>query len=141
MKNKYVERLVREWNQHGKIVVGVDFDSTLFPWHTIDNQEDMDRVLKVLKDCQLVGIYLVVNTCSVPERHEEILNHCKELGLHVEGINSNPIKLPYGNHGKVYANIFIDDRAGLNEALDILEEAMYMQRTYLQSQKHFDEIG
>ena len=32
--------------------------------------------------------------------------------------------LPYGNNGKIYANIYLDDRAGLEEALIILEKAL-----------------
>lgn len=38
---KYVDRLYAEWTQHGKIVLSVDYDSTLFPYHTIDNQDDI----------------------------------------------------------------------------------------------------
>jgi hypothetical protein len=45
--------------------------------------------------------------------------------LVIDSINENPINLPYGHHGKIYANIYLDDRAGLNEALNILEFAMY----------------
>jgi hypothetical protein len=48
--------------------------------------------------------------------------------LEIDGINKTPIDLPYGNDKKIYANVFIDDRAGLNEALNILEMAMYRVR-------------
>jgi hypothetical protein len=48
--------------------------------------------------------------------------------LEIDGINTTPIDLPYGNNKKIYANIFIDDRAGLNESLNILEMAMYRIR-------------
>ena len=53
-----------------------------------------------------------------------ILEYCKEIGINVNSINTNPIKLDFGNNGKVYANIYLDDRAGLLQALDILEETM-----------------
>ncbi len=46
---KYTERLYREWIEHGKIVIAVDYDSTIFPWHTIDNQEDMKRVIELVQ--------------------------------------------------------------------------------------------
>ena len=48
---KYIDRLVNEWQSHGKIIIGVDFDSTISPYHTLDNQEDIDRTIKLLKDC------------------------------------------------------------------------------------------
>ena len=126
--NKYTERLFNEWQQHGKPVIAVDYDSTIFPWHTINNKEDIERTVKLLQMAANTGAYIIINTCSAPERHLEIQQHCESLRIPINGINSNPIDLPYGKHGKVYANIYLDDRAGLNEALDILEEAMYKIR-------------
>ncbi len=123
--NKYVKRLSREWLEHNKIVIAVDYDSTIFPWHTIDNQEDMSKVIETLKKAYSLGAFIVLNTCSVPERYDEMKEYCSSIGLSIDGINTNPIDLPFGNHGKVYANIYIDDRAGLNEALDILNTTMY----------------
>ncbi len=126
--NKYTERLYNEWKQHDKIVIAVDYDSTIYPWHTIDNKEDIERVIKLLQVAVNTGAYIVINTCSDPSRHEEIQKHCESLKIPINGINSNPIDLPYGKHGKVYANIYLDDRAGLLESLDILETAMYKIR-------------
>ena len=126
--NKYEERLFKEWQQHGKAVIAVDFDSTIYPWHTIDNKEDMDRVISLLQVASNTGAFIVINTCSVPERYEEIQKHCEKLRIPIDGINTNPIDLPYGKHGKVYANIYLDDRAGLTEALNILENVMYKIR-------------
>lgn len=126
--NKYTERLYKEWSQHGKIVIAVDYDSTIYPWHTIDNKEDIARVISILQVAVNTGAYIVINTCSHPDRHEEIQKHCESLKISINGINTNPIDLPYGKHGKIYANIYLDDRAGLNEALNMLEEAMYKIR-------------
>ena len=126
--NKYTERLYKEWKQHDKIVIAADYDSTIYPWHTIDNKEDMDRVVRRLQVAHNTGAYIVIFTCSDPSRYEEIQKHCDSLNIPINGINTNPIDLPYGKHGKVYANIYLDDRAGLNEALNMLEEAMYKIR-------------
>lgn len=126
--NKYIERLYNEWKQHSKIVIAVDYDSTIYPWHTIDNKEDIERVVKLLQVAVNTGAYIVINTCSSPDRHEEIQKHCESLYIPINGINNNPIDLPYGKHGKVYANIYLDDRAGLLESLNILETAMYKIR-------------
>lgn len=126
--NKYVERLYKEWQQHGKIVIAVDFDSTIYPWPTIKNEEDMERVINLLQVAHNTGAYIVVFTCSDSSRYEEIQKHCESLKIPINGINVNPIDLPYGKNGKVYANIYLDDRAGLIEALNTLEEAMYKIR-------------
>lgn len=124
----YLDRLEKEWREHGKIVIAVDYDSTIFPYHTIDNDNDIERVIKTLKIAKETGAYIAIFTCSSPDRHDEIRDYCKTKGLDIDSINENPIHLPYGHHGKIYANIYLDDRAGLNEALNILEFAMYKIR-------------
>lgn len=127
---KYLERLVAEWATHGKIIIGVDFDSTISPYHTLDNPDDVKRAIKVLSDCQAVGCYTVIHTACNPDRHKDILEYCEKVGLKVDTINKTPFAMEYGKEGsKPYCNIFIDDRAALPASLDILEEAMYKQRS------------
>lgn len=126
--NKYKERLFKEWKTYGKIIISVDYDSTISPWPSIDNQEDIKRVIEILQIAHNTGAYIVINTCSKPDRYEAIQKHCDELKIPIDSINQNPMELPYGNHGKIYANIYLDDRGGLLEALDILETAMYKIR-------------
>lgn len=139
---KYIDRLVNEWQTHGKVIIGVDFDSTISPYHTLDNQEDIDRTIRLLKDCQLVGCYTVIHTACNEDRHEDIMAYCSKIGIHVDSINQTPIQLPYGKKGsKPYCNHFLDDRAALPAALDILEEAMILTRAYKYSQINRDEIG
>ena len=124
----YLDRLEKEWREHGKIVIAVDYDSTIFPYHTIDNTKDIEKVIDVLKIAKETGAYIAIFTCSAPDRHDEIREYCKTKGLSIDSINENPIHLPYGHYGKIYANIYLDDRAGLNEALNTLQFAMYKIR-------------
>lgn len=126
--NKYTERLVKEWEAYGKILIAVDYDSTISVWPTIDNTEDIKRTIQLLQVAYETGAHISINTCSKPDRHAEIQKHCEGLKIPIRGINVNSVDLPYGNHGKIYANIYLDDRAGLREALDILEEATYIIR-------------
>jgi len=120
---KYIYRLVSEWRMHGKIIVGVDFDSTISPYPSIDNSDDIMRCIKLLKRVQSVGAYLVVFTCCDSGRYEDILGFCKINGLEIDAINRNPVPLPFGNDSKPYCNIYLDDRSGFVEAMDILEQA------------------
>lgn len=126
--NKYTERLIREWRQHGKVIIAVDYDSTISYWPTIDNQDDIKRVINILQIAYQTGAYIVVFTACNPDRYVNIQEHCEEIKLPISGINTTPIDLPYGNQNKIYANVFLDDRAGLQEALNILETAMYVVR-------------
>lgn len=122
----YLERLEEEWTQYGKIIIACDFDDTISPWKL--KGFDPKRVIEVLKVAKQTGAYITIFTACNEERYEEIRKYCSDKGLEIDSINKTPIDLPYGKNGKVYANVFIDDRAGLNEALNILEFAMYRIR-------------
>ena len=122
----YLERLEQEWKQHGKIIIACDYDDTISPWKM--KGFDPKRVIEVLKVAKQTGAYIVIFTSCNEERYQEIEEYCNSQGLEIDAINKTPINLPYGNNSKIYANIFIDDRAGLNEALNILEFAMYRVR-------------
>ena len=123
---KYVDRLESEWEEHGKIIIGLDFDDTISPWKIEDF--DYDSVIRTIKMAKETGAYVVIFTASKVERYPEIIEFCKSKDIEIDGINETPIELVYGNLGKMFANIYIDDRAGLHEALEILTLAMYRIR-------------
>ncbi len=129
-KDKYVDRLYQEWKQHGKIICAVDFDDTISPWKykSKEDLEQFQKIIDLLVIAKQTGAYIVIFTACAPDRHEEIQAYCEKIKLPIDGINVNPIALPYGNNGKIYANIFLDDRAGLKDALETLEAAMYRVR-------------
>lgn len=135
--NKYVERLFNEWKQYGKIIIAIDFDDTISPWKmtTEEDKKKYEKILKLLKDCKYTGAYLSIWSACTPDRYQSITDYCNQYGIVPDSINRNPIELPYGNHVKMYANIFLDDRAGLDEAIDTLTQALYKYRGYLQEQK------
>ena len=122
----YLNRLMEEWRQHGKIIIACDFDDTISPWRFHDF--DYDKVIGILKEAKNTGAYISIFTACDPARYQEITDYCRNKGLEIDSINETPIDLPYGKNKKIYANIFIDDRAGLNESLRILEFAMYRTR-------------
>lgn len=122
--NIYTERLVKEWRTHGKIVLSVDFDSTIYPYPTIDNQKDIERTIRLVQLAHAIGAYIVIFTASEKERFKFIQDYCDSIKIPVSSINENPIELPYGKNGKIFYNLNICDRSGISQALDILEEAI-----------------
>lgn len=126
-REKYIKRLANEWAEHKRIIIGLDFDDTISPWK-MATIEECNRVIEIVRIAQETGAFLTIHTACAPERYDYIKKYCLERGLKVDSINQNPIPLPYGNVTKPYANIFIDDRAGLEEALIILSSAMYKIR-------------
>ena len=123
----YIDRLVKEWETYNSIIIGVDFDSTLSPWNTIDNGSDIQRTVELLKQCKQTGCYIVIHTACNEDRYGDIKEYCAKIGLDIDTINQTPIDLPYGKNGsKPYCNHFLDDRGALPAALDILENALYI---------------
>lgn len=137
--NRQSNRLFEEWKQHGKIIVSVDYDDTLRPW-MYSTQEDCDNLIIFLKEVKRTGAYIVVFTASDDSRHDEIFKYCKTKGLDIDTINQNPISLPYGNQGKIFYNINLCDRSGLNEARETLSKAMYKYRGWKQSNPSREDI-
>jgi len=130
--NKYEQRLLQEWQQHGKIILGVDFDDTIYPWKFRGKEDyaEFDKTIQLLRTAHETGAYIVIFTQCDPNRYKEIEEYCEKIKLPVDTINITPFEIPegYGKNGKIYANLFIDDRAGLTEALITLERVMYLVR-------------
>ncbi len=124
---KYIFRLTQEWKKHSKIIIAVDFDDTISTWG-LNTKDECNFVIEKLKTYQEMGAYVVIFTACKEDRYKDISDFCYNNGLTISSINKNPIDLPYGNVSKVYANIFLDDRAGLFEALEILDGALANMR-------------
>lgn len=136
---KYIDRLLEEWITHGKIVIGVDYDDTIRDWKLKD-YPTYSKVINLIRNCRETGAYITIFSACDEERYPEIETFCEAHNIKPDSINKNPIKLIYGNNGKIYANIFLDDRAGLLQAMEILETALYKYRAYLQG-KQIQNMG
>lgn len=117
--SKCVERLLKEYNKHNRLIVACDFDDTVFDYH--GGGDNHQRVLDLLHECKKLKFYVVIWTASDPSRFEEMRKYMQSEGIKIDAINENPIALPFGNHKKIYYNILLDDRAGLGQSLDTLE--------------------
>ena len=113
-----VQRLYKEYREHKKLIVAVDFDDTVFDFK--NNNDTHDKMWKLLKRCQEQEFYIVCFTASSDERYPFITEHFQNFGINISSINKNPIPLKFGNHGKIYYNILLDDRAGLKCAMETL---------------------
>jgi hypothetical protein len=120
--NKSSVRLYNVWAKHKKLIVAVDFDDTLKPFTKIEDNEDYEEVWSVLRKCNELGFYVVLFTASVPQRYQMMLEWCAEKRIKIDSINSNPVPLKDGNNGKIYYNILLDDKAGLGQSLNILNQ-------------------
>jgi len=113
-------KLIKAYKQHKTIIVGLDFDDTIFPLtktsRVQDRCGDVLGLIIEIKDLITICLY------SVGSNQELIYKeHIMDLrGIKPEYINESPVKI--GNGGKPYFNILLDDKAGLNESIEILKE-------------------
>lgn len=117
-----VKRLLGEYRIHKSLIVAVDFDDTVFDFH--EAGFEYPEVLRILWECQLLGFHLVLFTGTHPDKYESQIAYMAEHGIVIRCVNQNPIPLPFGNHGKMYYNILLDDRAGLGQACSILRQTI-----------------
>jgi hypothetical protein len=125
MIDKQIQRLYNEWKAHDNIVIGVDFDDTIFNHNNIIDQE---KVINLLKKAKTFNATIVIITDSNEDRYPEIYDYCNKKGLNINYINSPSIN-PYNTSNKIFANIYLDDRGGINEACEILSCTMYALAT------------
>lgn len=127
--DKYTARLLKEWQEHGKVIIALDVDDTILPFRTA-TQAECDKIINLVKECQVVGAWVILYTCRNEDGIREALEYCKSKDLHIDNVNKNPggIVLPYGHTAKPYANIYLDDRGHLKAAAARLSECMYHMR-------------
>lgn len=129
--NFYTNRLASEWIKNGKIIIGCDLDDTIIPYNE-EIKDDCKKMVDLILDCQKEGIIFLINTARSKEQLEKSKQQVEELGIVVHGINEMHPEWdkPFGMNGKIYANIFLDDRGGFWDSYDTLSNALHIVRKF-----------
>ena len=127
--NFYTNRLVKEWLKNGKIIIACDLDDTIIPYNE-EIKENCKKMTNLILDCQKEGIIFLINTARSKERLYKSKEQVEELGIVVHGINEMHPEWDksYGLNGKLYANIFLDDRGGFWDTYWTLSNALSIVR-------------
>jgi hypothetical protein len=116
-----LSQLCRAYDNHKHIIIGVDFDDTVFVFNeTPQIRERCERVVEALKkasDFSTICLWSVASPQSLKYKAEIM----KLYGIPPAYINESPIK-KWGECAKPYWNIELDDKAGLSSSLATLEE-------------------
>jgi hypothetical protein len=120
-----VERLVKEWKAHGKLIIAYDFDNTVFDYHNENHQ--YNQVISLLRECYEFGAYLIVFTASEESRFPQIRSYLEERKIPFDYINEDVHHLLIKGR-KLYYNILLDDRAGLSSAYKNLKQALEIMK-------------
>ena len=123
--NFYTNRLVTEWLKNGNIIIACDLDDTIIPYNE-EIKENCKKMVDLILECQEQGIYFLINTARSKEQLNKAKEQVEALGIEVHGINEmhQEWDRPYGINGKLYANIFLDDRGGFWDTYWTLSNAL-----------------
>ena len=85
-------------------------------------------MVDLILECQKEGIIFLINTARSEYQLEKAKEQVEELGITVHGVNKMHPEWdkPYGVNGKIYANIFLDDRGGFWDTYWTLINALTM---------------
>lgn len=110
------QRLLEEYNRYGSLVVAFDFDDTVYDFHNKGRSyTDIVELLRMLKskNCFLI--------CWTGQENLDFVADYLELhSIPFDSINENP---PFhrSSSKKVYANVYLDERAGLSQVYNELQ--------------------
>jgi MoaA/NifB/PqqE/SkfB family radical SAM enzyme len=127
--NFYTNRLVTEWLKNGKIIIACDLDDTIIPYNE-EIKDNCKKMVDLILECQKEGIIFLINTARNKHQLIKAKEQVEELGIVVHGVNEMHPEWDktYGLNGKLYANIFLDDRGGFWDSYETLSNALTIVR-------------
>lgn len=112
------------------MIIAVDFDGTLcediFP--NIGNETEVLQHVRVLKN---LGCKLILYTCRRDTNLSKAVEWCKNRGLTFDAINENleeNIKEYGGDTRKIWANVYLEDKAMISSENIILDMVNYLKK-------------
>jgi len=131
-----VKRLLKEWDEYGKLIVAFDYDNTIHDYH--NNDFIFPQTVKQLVDLGRMGCDLICFTSCDSSRFDEIMSKCLNLGIACMGVNVDSTAVPYRGR-KVYYNVLYDDRAGLSSVLGAMEVVIQQMRRKIKDVHPFED--
>jgi hypothetical protein len=116
-------RLKEEWLKYGKIIVAYDVDSTVLPFHDHEAGDNYKVIHDLIHELNKMNCTLIVFTAAEEIRWDGIKEKLKKINLPYHYFNQSPPEIPgLVAKGKVYANIYLDDRASLYASVELLQK-------------------
>ena len=97
----------------GAKIIAVDFDGTLFARPEVypDVGEPIHKTIQLIKKYKEKGCIIILWTCREGDHLERALRAAEEYELEFDAINENVICPDGYDSRKIYANLYIDDKA------------------------------
>jgi len=111
-----LNRLLEEYKKYGTLVVAFDFDDTVYDFH--GKGRLYGDVIQLLQELKAINCYLICWTGN--EDSDFVRSFLEEHKIPYDAINQNP---PFykSESRKIYANAYLDDRAGLKQVFEELK--------------------
>lgn len=117
-----LSRLIEQYKRQDRLIIAYDFDDTVRPYWC-SSCESVKSVLRLAKDT--LNAYFIVYTCN--PNHDAIRKHLNREEVPYDSINENAPFIDESEiSGKLFYNLFLDDKAGLGEALRALDDLCYL---------------
>lgn len=115
-----LERLISQYKKQNKLVIAYDFDDTVRPMYCA-NCDQVQSLLKKIKD--VINAYFIVFTSN--KNLGDVRKYLDELEIPYDAINENAPFVPF-KEGKIFYNVLLDDKAGLGETVNTLEQLLFL---------------
>ena len=120
LKNEtVVNRLLDEYIKFGSLVIAFDFDDTVYDFH--NKGRTYKNIIEILKKLKNINCYLICWTGN--EDLAFVEKYLKENEIPFDTINENPSFYKSASK-KIYANAYLDDRAGLLQTYNDLKKVL-----------------
>lgn len=114
--------LIKQYKDHGSLLISFDFDDTVSMFSVDEGYKRLhliNRALLALRFAAKQGHKLICYTANPNVEH--IKTYCKFNNIQIDYLNRSPVE---NGGGKIYYNIFLDDKCGLKSATDTLLAAL-----------------
>lgn len=111
-----LKKLYHQYQQFGQVIVGVDFDFTLYDSSNNYFYKDVLKLTKKLTKSKACKVCLWTANNDI----DTILEDCTAVGLTFDHVNESPL-FPDSKARKPHFNVLLDDASGLDETMKLLE--------------------
>tara|TARA_R110000868_G_scaffold1452_5_gene11419 strand:- start:4350 stop:4754 length:405 start_codon:yes stop_codon:yes gene_type:complete len=122
---KSLRRLMDEYVKYGSLVVGFDFDGTVYDFHK--SGATYNEVIELLRDLKKINCKLICWTAQSDLAFVETF--LTENDIPFDGINTEGIALGWDSR-KPFFSALLDDRAGLKQVYEELKMIVALNYKY-----------
>lgn len=118
-----LNRLKKEYSEHGKIIIAFDFDNTIYDYHDADL--DLEATICALRKAYKLGMEMFCFTAN--SNHKlvtDVVQHLLGIPYQEQKINCSSLDHLFRGR-KPFFSILLDDRAGLDSALRTLNQFLF----------------